>query len=71
MKKIDLHIHTKASPYSDSVYEFSLSKLQEYVEKLSIDCIAITNHNLFDLAQFNQISEQLEITVLPGIEIDI
>ena len=71
MKKIDLHIHTKASPYSDSVYDFSLSKLQEYVEKLSIDCIAITNHNLFDLEQFNQISERLENTVLPGIEIDI
>ncbi|HOE39964.1 MAG TPA: hypothetical protein PLY69_10330 [Bacteroidales bacterium] len=71
MKKIDLHIHTKASPYSDSVYDFSISKLQEYVEKLSIDCIAITNHNLFDLEQFNQISEQIEITVLPGIEIDI
>lgn len=71
MKKIDLHIHTKASPHSDSVYEFSLSKLQEYVEKLSIDCIAITNHNLFDLEQFNQISEQLDITILPGIEIDI
>jgi len=71
MKKIDLHIHTKASPYSDSVYDFSISKLQEYVEKLSIDCIAITNHNLFDLEQFNQISERLENTVLPGIEIDI
>jgi ABC-type dipeptide/oligopeptide/nickel transport system ATPase component len=71
MKKIDLHIHTKASPYSDSVYDFTLSKLQEYIEKLSIDCIAITNHNLFDLEQFNQISEQIESTVLPGIEIDI
>jgi ABC-type dipeptide/oligopeptide/nickel transport system ATPase component len=71
LKKIDLHIHTKASPFSDTSYDFSFSKLQEYVEKLSIDCIAITNHNLFDLHQFNQISEQLEITVLPGIEIDL
>lgn len=71
MKKIDLHLHTKASQYSDSVYDFSLPKLKEYVEKLSIDCIAVTNHNLFDLGQFNQISEQLEITVLPGIEINI
>lgn len=71
MKKIDLHLHTKASQYSDSIYDFSLSKLQEYVNKLSIDCIAVTNHNLFDLEQFNDISKQLEITVLPGIEIDI
>lgn len=71
MKKIDLHLHTKASPHSDSEYEFSFSKLQEYVEKLSIDCIAITNHNLFDLKQFNEISHQLDITVLPGVEINL
>jgi len=70
MKKIDLHLHTKTSQYGDPVYDFSLSKLQEYVDKLSIDCIAVTNHNLFDLEQFNQLSEQLGITVLPGIEID-
>lgn len=56
MKKIDLHLHTKPSQHSDSAFVFSLPKLKEYVEKLAIDCIAVTNHNLFDLAQFNQIS---------------
>jgi ABC-type phosphate transport system ATPase subunit len=71
MRTIDLHLHTKASPYSDSEYVFSFPKLKEYVEKLSIDCIAITNHNLFDHEQFNEISEQLDITVLPGIEINL
>lgn len=71
MKKIDLHLHTKPSQYSDSAFVFSLPKLKEYVEKLAIDCIAVTNHNLFDLTQFNQISEELEITVLPGIEINL
>ena len=71
MKKIDLHLHTKASQYSDAPYDFSLPKLKEYIKKLSIDCIAITNHNFFDLEQFNQITEQIEITVHPGIEIDI
>jgi len=71
MKKIDLHLHTKPSQYSDSAFVFSLPKLKEYVEKLAIDCIAVTNHNLFDLAQFNQISAELGITVLPGIEINL
>ncbi|WP_445664403.1 PHP domain-containing protein [Fodinibius sp. AD559] len=70
MKKIDLHIHTKAS-ISDSHFEFSLDKLKEYIEQLEIDCIAITNHNLFDLDQFNTISDALNIVVLPGIEIDL
>ncbi len=64
MKKIDLHIHTKSS-LSDYDFNFSLHKLEEYVEKLAIDCIAITNHNLFDLEQFNEISSTLHITVLP------
>ena len=71
MKKIDLHIHTKASSVKESAYSFSLPKLKEYVDNLSLDCIAVTNHNLFDLQQFNQISAQLGITVLPGIEIDL
>nr|WP_319512020.1 PHP domain-containing protein [uncultured Draconibacterium sp.] len=70
MKKIDLHIHT-ISTLSDCEFEFSLLKLKEYVDKLKIDCIAITNHNLFNLRQFTEISEALDIDVLPGIEIDL
>ncbi|WP_420399613.1 PHP domain-containing protein [Flagellimonas sp.] len=70
MKKIDLHLHTKPS-LSDSDFVFSLSKLKEYVNSLAIDCIAITNHNLFDLEQFNSIKEELSIKVLPGIEINL
>jgi hypothetical protein len=70
MKKIDLHLHTKPS-ISDAQFEFNLDKLKEYVHKLEVDCIAITNHNLFDLEQFNTISEALNILVFPGIEIDL
>jgi Fe-S cluster assembly ATPase SufC len=71
LKKIDLHIHTSPSTLSDSQFEFCLDTLKEYVGKLSIDCIAITNHNLFDLEQFNLIVEELDIKVLPGIEINL
>ncbi len=70
MKKIDLHIHTVSS-ITDSDFEFSLEKLNEYVEKLEIDCIAITNHNLFVQEQFTEINDNLNIYVLPGIEIDL
>ncbi|MCB2310620.1 PHP domain-containing protein [Clostridium tagluense] len=70
MKKIDLHIHTKAT-ISDVDFEFSLETLKEYVEKSKLDCIAITNHNLFEYEQFLQIKENLDIDVLPGIEINI
>ncbi|MBF4518667.1 histidinol-phosphatase [Flavobacterium sp. ANB] len=70
MKKIDLHIHTVPS-ISDTTFFFSLNSLKDYVEKLEIDCIAITNHNLFDKPQFEQISQELSIKVFPGIEIDL
>lgn len=70
MKKIDLHTHT-VSTISDYPFDFDLLKVKEYVEKLQIDALAITNHNMFDLAQFNQIKNSLSIPVFPGIEIDL
>lgn len=70
MKKIDLHLHTISS-ISDRPFFFSLNALKEYVEKLEIDCIAITNHNLFDKPQFEQITAEISAKVFPGIEIDL
>ncbi|WP_034260981.1 PHP domain-containing protein [Altibacter lentus] len=70
MKKIDLHIHTVQS-ISDRNFIFHLESLKEYVNKLEIDCIAITNHNLFDKTQFEQICQALNIKIFPGIEIDL
>lgn len=70
MKKIDLHTHT-ISTISDHPFNFDLSKVKEYADKLKIDAIAITNHNVFDLAQYLQIKNSLTITVFPGIEVDL
>lgn len=70
MKKIDLHTHT-ISTISDYPFDFDLSKVKEYVDKLQIDALAITNHNVFDLDQYNQIRNSLTIPVFPGIEIDL
>ncbi|CAD5902355.1 Histidinol-phosphatase [Carnobacterium maltaromaticum] len=71
MKKIDFHIHT-ISTVSDSVdFEFSFETLKEYVEVRKLDAIAITNHNTFDKDQFNSIASNLQISVFPGIEVDL
>jgi len=65
-----LHIHTIQS-VSDSPFTYNIDKLKEYVDKCTISCIAITNHNLFDLSQYKEIAEALSIRVFPGIEIDL
>lgn len=70
MKKIDLHVHTK-STNSDRPFVFDLQRLQGYVEARQLDCIAVTNHNEFDLTQFEQIQAALSIAVFPGVEIDL
>jgi hypothetical protein len=68
LKKIDLHLHTVPT-FSDSYFEFSIDKLHEYVTVTELDAIAITNHDIFDLAQFQEIEEALDCVVFPGIEI--
>lgn len=70
MKKIDLHIHTKTSN-QDRDFVFSEGTLNRYVRDAELDCIAITNHNLFDREQFERIRSNFEILVLPGIEVDV
>ncbi len=70
MRKIDLHVHTVPTD-RDSYFEFSIDTLKWYVEKCDLDIIAITNHNIFDLAQFRHILNEIPITVFPGIEINV
>lgn len=71
MKKLDLHIHTVAAADKDAAFTFELSKFEEYVNTAGLDAVAVTNHNLFHLEQFNEISSRLNnVKVFPGIEID-
>jgi hypothetical protein len=70
MKKIDLHVHTVPT-ISDCHFEFDIHKLKEYVKLANLAAIAITNHNIFDLLQFEEIRQNLDIKVFPGIEIDL
>lgn len=69
MKKIDFHMHTVRT-FSDAAFDFSLDSLTRYVDVAALDAIAITNHDIFDLHQFNEITWSLEIPVYPGIEIN-
>lgn len=70
LKKIDFHIHTVPT-ISDAHFTFSLEKFSEYVNSAELDAIAITNHDMFDLGQFNDIAEELDCVVFPGIEINL
>lgn len=70
MKKIDLHIHT-ISTISDRVFTFSLDTFKRYVTDAKLDAVAVTNHDVFDGAQFRQIQQALTATVFPGIEINV
>ena len=70
MKKIDLHMHTVPT-ISDAHFDFSLEKLKEYVHSAELDAIAITNHDIFDLRQFQDIDNELDCIVFPGIEINL
>ncbi|MDO8319159.1 PHP domain-containing protein [Rhodoferax sp.] len=70
MKKIDLHIHT-VSTISDRFFTFSLDTFKRYVTDAKLDAVAVTNHDVFDGAQFRQIQQALTATVFPGIEINV
>ena len=70
MKKIDLHIHTIPT-ISDSQFDFSIDAFKRYVAEANLDAVAVTNHDVFDRAQFREIKEALDITVFPGIEVNL
>ena len=70
MKKIDLHIHT-IKTISDKDFDFDIEKLKEYIAVAKLDAIAITNHNLFNKKQYDEIKEKVGIKVFPGVEVDL
>ena len=70
MKKIDLHIHTIPT-FSDAPFTFSLEAFKRYVTEARLDAVAVTNHDLFNGAQYKQIQQFLGIDVFPGIEVNV
>ena len=72
LKRIDLHIHTLASPLDDS-FSFEPRVLEEHVRHNKLDAIAITNHNRFDLQNFQEACKAVpdNVVVFPGVEVSI
>lgn len=72
MKAIDFHIHTKPTPQKDDPFTFSSPWLADYIKKSRLDAIAITNHNLFDKEQYEDIVLQFsETKIFPGMELSL
>lgn len=72
--KIDIHVHTKKVKQGDSpLREVTPERFAEVVLSTDVKIIAITNHNLFDLQQYEQILEEVDgaIQVWPGVELDV
>lgn len=71
MKRIDLHIHTVATPSDSKGFEFDPEVLKEYVSSAKLDAIAITNHNGFYRDNYDAVKDTLDIPVFPGAELNI
>lgn len=71
--KIDFHLHTIAKlGGKDENFDFSMEWLKKYLNQSKLDAIAVTNHNLFDDENFQDISDEMDnIAIFPGIELDL
>jgi len=72
--KIDIHVHTKKTKSGDpDTREITPESLLKIIKETDVQILAITNHNHFDLEQYNEIVNITEDTcqIWPGIELDI
>lgn len=71
MKKIDLHIHTLRTNSDPANFNFEIDELSGYVDRAGLDAIAITNHNVFDIDNYQSICDAIKCQIFPGIEINV
>ena len=72
--KIDIHTHTRKCKSGDApTREISPEDFCEILASTDVGIIAITNHNVFDLVQFEQIAAiaDPDLQIWPGVELDI
>ena len=72
--KIDIHVHTKKTKSGDAdTRNVDVEKFERILKSTEVKILAITNHNHFDLEQYQKFSKKLEGTcqIWPGIELDI
>lgn len=69
--KLDLHCHTLKCKKGDS-YKRNVTK-DVFIKKVKaalVDIVAITNHNVFDINQYNDFLNE-DFLIWPGIELDV
>lgn len=72
--KIDFHVHTKKIKSGDAASRNVTSeRFVEILKNTDVRILAITNHNHFDLAQYQQFKDGASATcqIWPGIELDV
>ncbi len=72
--KIDIHVHTKKCKSGDAESRnINADKYDEIIRLTEVKISAITNHNHFDLKQYQEIKEKVNdvCQIWPGIELDI
>ena len=72
--KIDIHVHTKKTKIGDSeLRNVDVEKFGDIIRSTDVKILAITNHNHFDLAQYEQFKQDVDgaCQIWPGIELDI
>lgn len=72
--KIDIHAHTKKCKEGDSENRnIDAEKFDKIIRQTDVRILAITNHNHFDLIQYQQIANKVKDLCLiwPGIELDV
>lgn len=73
MKKIDLHLHTQKCKQGDRASRvIDAEKFIEKIQENNVGLCAITNHNKFDINEYNAISgNPINFIIFPGIELDV
>ena len=72
--KIDIHVHTKKTKKGDAkTREVDARRFHEIISSTDVKIVAITNHNLFDLEQYNDFTDTVgdDFQIWPGAELDI
>lgn len=71
--KIDLHLHTKRIKSGDSPKRnITPEKFVKTLKENEVVVSAITNHNHFDMDEYNEIiNHDPDLVVFPGIELDV
>jgi ABC-type cobalamin/Fe3+-siderophores transport system ATPase subunit len=72
--KIDIHTHTRKCKSGDAhTREISPEDFCDAILSTDVRVVAITNHNVFDLSQFQAIQARIgtDAQVWPGVELDV